>query len=94
MGMSTKIKAFMPDTDSTYQKMKKVYDACNEADIPLPKEVQEYLGDADSMEERLEVKLKLGKHYDEWSADMQEGFEVDLTKLPEGVTKLRFYNSW
>jgi hypothetical protein len=29
-----------------------------------------------------------------WHDDMQEGFEVDVTKLPKDVTIIRFYNSY
>jgi hypothetical protein len=29
-----------------------------------------------------------------WADDMQEGIEIDLSKLPKGVTKIRLVNSW
>jgi len=38
-------------------------------------------------------KKKLGAVV-EWKEDMREGFEVDVTKLPVGVTIVRFYNSY
>lgn len=98
MSMSSYIQAFIPDTDATYQKHKKVLLVCNEAGVQLPKETAEYFGTTDTseyvLEEKLSVSLKEGVHYTEYSADMTEGFEVDLTKLPQGVTKLRFCNSY
>lgn len=98
MGMTSRIRAFIPDTDETYQRHKKVLLVCLETNIGLPKETSEYFGcnyaDESLLEEKLEISLKMGTHFEEYSADMTEGFEVDLTKLPQGVTKLRFENSY
>lgn len=94
MGMSKYIKAFIPDTDETYQKQKKVLLACMEAGVELPKETAKYFGsefpEMELLEEKLSVKLKYGTHYTEFSQDMTEGYEVDLASLPKGVTKLKF----
>ena len=64
----------------------------------LPKETAEYFGSNTAYEglldEKLEIELKEGVHYEDWSDESSQGFEVDLTKLPKGVTKLRFYNNW
>lgn len=96
--MSTHIYGFVPDTDETYQRMKKVLLACDEADMELPEAAAKYFGakypDVSLLEEKLEVKLKNGVHYKDYNGDMQEGFEVDIDKLPKGVTKIRFVNSY
>lgn len=99
MGMSTHIEAFIPDTDPEYQKHKKIVIACLEADVSLPKETSDYffgykLPTTRMLEEKLKIELKEGEHYVDWRDESSEGFEVDLTKLPKGVTKLRFYNNW
>jgi hypothetical protein len=98
MGMSTDIKGFIPDTDKDYLRHKRVLLACKENQVSLPKETAAYFNanmpDPYLLEEKLEVELQNGVHYKEWREDMQQGFEVDLTKLPQGVTKLRFYNCW
>lgn len=98
MSMSTHIQAFIPDTDKEFKKHKKILLACSEAEVSLPKETAKYFGgeDADEsmLDEKLSVELKEGVHYKDWSQDSSSGFEVDLTKLPAGVTKLRFYNNW
>lgn len=99
MGMSTHIKAFIPDTDPEYQKHKFIVEACLDADVSLPKETSAYFGGygrpgTHMLEEKLEIELKEGEHYVDWSDESSQGFEVDLTKLPPGVTKLRFYNNW
>ena len=98
MSMSTHIEAFIPDTDPDYQRHKKVLLACADADVSLPKETADYFGEEGPeeylLDEKLEQELKEGVHYSKWHKNSSAGFEVDLTKLPKGVTKLRFYNSW
>ena len=98
MGMSTHITAFIPDNDPEYQRQKKVLLACHEAKVSLPAETAKYFGvyhpDLYLLEEKLQVKLEKGVHYKEYNADMEQGFEIDLDKLPKGVTKVRFYNSF
>ncbi len=98
MGMSTHIEAFMPDTDADFIKHKNVLLACREAGVSLPKETAGYFGSDDTsnetLDERLIVPLQLSLDYVNYSEDDRHGFEVDLTRLPKGVTKLRFYNSW
>jgi hypothetical protein len=71
---------------------------CFEAKVSLPKETAEYFKSNEPyknlLEEKLQINLVKGTHYKEYNADMSQGFEVDLEKLPQGVTKLRFYNSF
>ncbi len=97
MGMSTHILAFTPDTDAEYQKHKKVLLACRDADVSLPKETEGYFGSNDTsdetLEERLRVPLEVGIDYIKYTTEDSEGYEVDLTRLPKGVTKIRFYNN-
>lgn len=98
MGMSTHIEAFTPDTDLDFQKHKKILLMCMENEVSLPKETAKYFGDDTPyhhlLDEKLAINLKESVHYTEWSDETRQGFEVDLTKLPKGVTKIRFYNSW
>lgn len=100
MGMSTHIRGFIPDNDPEYLKHKKILLVCSESGVSLPKETMKYFGtkyeDADKrlLEEKLEVELKEGVHYKEWGEESSQGYEVDLTKLPKGITKLRFFNNW
>jgi len=98
MGMSTHIQAFIPDTDVTYQKHKKVLVSCMEAEVSLPKETAEYFGSNepyyDLLDEKLEIHLKENVHYTEYFDETANGFEIELSALPKGVTKLRFVNSY
>lgn len=96
--MSTYILGFTPDTDKDFQRHKKILLVCLEGKVSLPPETAQYF-DSDKpheslLDEKLEINLKEGVHYEKWSKDMSSGFEVDLSKLPPGVTKLRFVNSW
>lgn len=100
MGMSTHIKAFASNDSTEYQKHKKILLLCIESEVSLPKETaiffdctDGYLNE-DLLEKSLEIELVRGKHYFEYSEDMEQGYEVDLSKLPKNVTKLRFYNSY
>jgi hypothetical protein len=97
MGMSTSVRAFIPDTDETFQKHKKVLIACREAGISLPKESVDYFGYDETGDWVLEKKLEisLGKEtLKEWSDNSSQGFEINIADLPKGVTKLRFANYW
>lgn len=99
MSMSTYIQAFIPDTDPTYQKHKKVLLACIDAGIEeLPKETSQYFGyktpEREALEEKLKVELREGVHYKDYNEDMSQGFEIELKDIPQGVTKLRFVNSY
>lgn len=96
--MSTHVQAFIPDTDETYQKHKKVLLACLEADVDLPKATAEYFGseypEEYLLDEKLEINLEAGKHYKEYDDDASSGYEIFIKDLPKGVHKIRFYNSW
>lgn len=98
MGMSTHIQAFIPDTDPDYRKHKNVLLACLEAEVSLPKETADYFGSDEPERELLDAKLELelteGVHYKDWSDDSSQGFEFELSALPKGITKIRFYNNW
>ena len=95
MGMSTRVVGFVSPENETYKKHAKVLRACIEAEISeLPKETAKYFGTKHPEEYLLEEKLecKIPKH--EYSADMQEGFEIIVSEIPAGVHKIRFTNSW
>jgi hypothetical protein len=98
MGMSTHIEGFIPDTDAEFQRHKKVLLVCAEANVTLPPETAKYFGskysDESLLDEKLNVMLEDGVHYTQYRDSGCSGFEVDLTRLPKGVTKLRFYNSY
>lgn len=89
MSMSTSVIGFKPP-DAKWKKMKEVWDACRAAGIDPPKEVSEFFEWMDPDPNGVEVDLPAA----EWSDDGRAGFEIEVSKIPKGVTIIRFYNSW
>jgi hypothetical protein len=91
MGMSTHITGFK-EPDDTWKKYKKIYDACIEANVDIPDEVDEYFDGEPPDDSGVEVGL--GGCLEEFSDESSAGYEVNLKIIPNHVTKIRFYNSW
>jgi len=100
MGMSTNIVGFIDlKSKPKYNEMLEVFQACEKAEIPVPVEVREFfhLDTTDTNPETdpgIEIEIENSKAVSEWNGEYQEGFEVNLTLLPEGVTVIRFFNSY
>lgn len=92
MGMSTHVKGFRP-ADEQWEKMKQIWETCEEADVPIPKEVEEFFDDEEPGD-RPGMEIDLGDAVSEYNADMMDGYEIDITKLPPGVKIIRVYNSY
>lgn len=93
--MSTKVIGFVSPDDETYQKHVKVLKACLDAEIEkLPKETAEYFDSEYPDECLIEEKLEIEIPVQEYSAEAEEGFEILVSKIPKGVHKIRFVNSW
>lgn len=88
MSMSTHVVFLRSADDPTYQKYLKIYRACEEAGLVAPPEVTSYFEDGE--EGPLEVRC----YPREWNDDMQQGYEIDVSDIPEGVKIIRFWNSW
>ena len=91
MGMSTHLTAFKGQ-DEEWENMKNVYDACQRAGIEVPEEVMTFFNYKKPSIYGATVDIKSA--ISEWSTESQEGFEVDLTKIPEGTKFIRFFNAW
>ena len=93
MGMSMHVVGYKP-ADEHWKKMKAAWDACAAADIEPPEAVSDFFDDEDPGDAPgKEVEIE-GAGAKEWKDDMREGYEVDITALPEGVRFVRFYCSW
>ncbi len=96
MSSHTNVIGFKPP-DEKWRKMKAAYDACTEAGLDPPKEVEKFfegrIPDDNGVVLECGVLMKCGAAT-KWVADMEVGFEVDIKKLPPDVTKLRFYVSY
>lgn len=94
MSMSTHICGIVPPDDN-WKKMKAVWDSCVAAGVSVPADVCAFFNDGSPDERGVVIDKKgLGGAVTEYKAEMSEGFEVDLTKLPKGVKVVRFYNTW
>lgn len=91
MGMSSHVYGFIPPNDE-WKKMKKVYDACQQAGINPPDAVSEFfdyeIPDPQGMKLSIQFAMK------DYKADNESGFEVEISKLPENVKIIRFVNSY
>ncbi len=81
--------------DETWKKMKAVFDACVAARVPVPKEVEQFFNHKtpDALGVVVEHKnLELAGVLKAVGGDMWEGYEIDLSKLPDDVKVLRVAN--
>lgn len=89
MGMSTHVVGFVPP-DQTWIEMKRAWDACKEARVPIPAEVEKFFQWNAPDDAGVEIALPVRSWYD----DSREGYEIDVCLIPEHVKTIRFYNSW
>lgn len=96
MGMSTYVVGIKPP-DAKWLAMKEVWDACQMAVVEPPQAVWEFFENAPPDPSGVPVDQRILERSGSlrpFKADMQEGFEVDVDKLPPGVKVVRFVNSW
>lgn len=96
MGMSTHIEFIVPP-DSEFKLKYKAYKACQDANIPPPKELEQYFNYEKPDEAGVVISdhdLNLNDLVKNYNGDSCSGVEVDLTLLPERFKKIRFYNAY
>lgn len=98
MGMSMHVRAIRP-ADDKWLKMKAIWDSCQDAGVEPPVEVDDFF--AGEQPNPAGVVAATEGSYSKnvpWLRNLAEddetGFEVDLTKLPDGVKVLQFICSW
>lgn len=91
--MSTHVVGFRPP-DEKWKKMYTVYQACQAADTSIPEAVHKFFGYETPDESGVSVNLERHECCAEYKADMINGYEIDISKLPENITKIRVYNNW
>ena len=87
------IKLLRSENNPTYLKYRKIMEACKEAEIWPPEEVDKYFGGYgldNSLEKPLEIEFEPTKG----SYDCIDWLEIKLSDLPEGVEKIRFCTSY
>lgn len=93
MSMSTHLKGFRP-IDDRWRAMKTAWDACKAISADPPQAVSDFFGDEEPDEGGIAIDLERSPCVSQWSREMEDGYVVDLRRLPEGITHLRFYNSF
>jgi hypothetical protein len=97
MSVSTYLQAFR-DLDGKFKKMMEAKKYCDKNNLSYPKEIKEYFGelldqnDKDIEDEMAEIDIE--NVIEEYKEEMSEGFEIELSKLPKEVKKIRFINSY
>jgi hypothetical protein len=98
MSKETNVYAFRPG-DAKWREMKARWDECERSRGELPQEVLEFFDYREPGPGEEVGHAWIGAaEFPEWAtrywedSSESEGFEVDLTKLPEGTTVLRFVN--
>lgn len=95
MSMSTYVVGLRSKDDPTYIKQLKVLNACLEAHIKnLPEETAKYFGSVYPEDVDPEEVLTVKMTKTEYRKDMTEGYEIKVSDIPEGVSVIRFVNSW
>ena len=95
MGMSSHVTFLRSQDNPHYKRMLKIKYACEEAGVNYPEEVDEYFGGygIDNQDEYpLEVSARGVEK--EYRAEMEEGFEIKVSDIPEDVDVIRFVNSY
>ena len=77
---------------SHHQAMVKAMNACKEAGICMPAEIEVYFEGTHNEDEPLKLH-----HHDceskgiirEYSSEYESGYEIDVTNIPEGVVTIR-----
>ncbi len=92
MGMSTHVVGMRPP-DKKWLEMKAAWEACEGAGVEIPERVLKFFGHVRPKEDGVIVSLDRTccKVY---NSENEEGYEIDVKKLPGDVTIIRFYNSF
>lgn len=98
MGMSTDIVGVRALDEGLFSKMIKLKHACEAANTEYPKELTEYfdgyhLESEDFLRNEME-QIDIDNSIDEYSEEMTNVWEVDLSLLPEEVVAIRFRNCY
>lgn len=92
MSMYSYVQGLKPKTEE-YEKKLQIYNMCEELNVRPPEEIIDFF-DGEICEEGIitEIPKEAVRNYsDDCCRDF---FEIDLTKIPSDVTKIRFVNSY
>lgn len=94
MSMYSYVEGFIPP-DQKFNEMMEIWNVCERVGVTIPKEVMDFFGHTSPDPSGMVVRLDLGHPaIRRYNQEMRDGFEVDLTKLPEHIKTIRFVNSY
>lgn len=93
MSVTTCIVGYHPPNEK-WEKMRAVWDACKAADQEVPEDVDAFFGGEAPEDIGVRVWLEGTEACREYSGQDEEGYEIDLAKLPEHITHIRVVRSW
>lgn len=95
MSMITHVVGFRP-ADAKWRDMKAVWDACENAGVHVPAEVDKFFNGENPDEHGVRIDLEKSNCVQEWSNGeaAESGFDVNVKLLPPDVTVIRFYNAF
>ena len=82
------------EPDAKWKEYQEILSICERNNVETPAEVQEYFEDSDPELSGVTMQLGPADGVTKYSADMRTGFDVEIAKLPDNVTKLRFFVSY
>ena len=88
------IRGFKNSEDPEFLLMKQAYESCKAANVEVPDRVWDYFGREDPHKRGIAVELEHHECCSDYNAEMEDGYEIDISKLPKGVTTIRFYMSY
>lgn len=89
MSTSTRVIGFVPP-DERWQRMQTIWQACKDAGIDPPPEVERFFEDGEPDPNGQQVPIPSR----DWSGEMRQGIEIDISAIPNHVKTIRFVNSW
>lgn len=93
MGMITHVVGFRPPDDE-WRKMKAAWESCEAVGAPIPDVVSAFFDDVDPGNkpgQNVNIEEAVSGWADEFS---NEGYDIDLRKLPPTVKIVRVFNSY
>jgi len=93
MGMSTHVVGFV-EPDEDYKAKVAAWKACKKAKITAPPELERLFDGNEPQDAGMEVNIEAATRRYDGGHREREGYDVDVTALPQGVKIVRFYNSW
>jgi len=91
MSLTIRIEAIR-SPDEKWEKMKAVWDACEEAGVSVPHEVEEYFNhrEPDGSGVALDLVNDQPEWIEEWCGHYYNGYEVLLEHMPKDISRIRF----